>query len=212
MYSGILTLKFFQWKCKQLHQAHLEYKEQQGENITQEEREMKFSCNSVHNWMRQYRVSLKHPNKRYAVPQAMRKERIIQLLKNVWRLRFYFLQRYGVGPVIWGGDQMPLHRSEQSDRNTMNFSGIESYVKGERRLYAQPGTCYSLHPNVIRQWRANTTSTVRLQRTGPEGEAQPPARCACPVEPIRIVQTGAHAGDDKAPPSDCRTHGPCTRY
>ena len=34
--KGRISLKFFQWTSKQLHQAHLEYKEQQGENITQE--------------------------------------------------------------------------------------------------------------------------------------------------------------------------------
>ena len=141
--KGRISLKFFQWKCKQLHQAHIEYKEQEGETVTDEERNLKFSRTWVYSWMQQYRVSLKRPNKRYALPQAVRKDRIVQFLKNIWRLRHYFLKRHGIEPVIWGGDQMPLHRSEQTSRTTMNFTGVETYVKEDYMLSRERVTVYT---------------------------------------------------------------------
>ena len=148
--------------------------------------------------MRQYRVSLKRPNKRYAVPQAVRKERIIQLLKNVWRLRFYVLQRYGVEPVIWGGDQMPLHRSEQSDRNTMNFSGIESYVKEDYMLSRERVTVAEQFKSVFTVDDEEAAGTLLF------GPSYPPIRdLSISVEGVKKLLKGVNprkaAGPDQVP-------------
>ena len=145
--KGRISLKFFQWKCKQLHQAHIEYKEHEGETVTDEERNLNFSWTWVYSWMQQYRVSLKRPNKRYALPQAVRKKIIVQFLKNIWHLRHYFLK--DMASNLWygrgggGGDQMPLHRSEQTSRTTMNFAGVETYVKEDYMLSRERVTVYT---------------------------------------------------------------------
>ena len=61
---------------------------------------------SITDWMREYGVSLKKPNKRFAIKQEDRIQRLIEYLKNVWRIRKYFLHHYGIDPPIINGDQI----------------------------------------------------------------------------------------------------------
>ena len=37
----------------------------------------------IKNWMREYGVSLRYPNKRFQIKQADREERVFQYLKNI---------------------------------------------------------------------------------------------------------------------------------
>ena len=74
--------------------------------------------------IRQIDVSLKKPNKRYKVSQEVQKLRIFQVLKNVWRVRWYFLQKFDMEPMILGSDQMPVHRNESSNEKTLSFKGL----------------------------------------------------------------------------------------
>ena len=60
--------------------------------------------------MKEYRVSLRVPNKRFCLAFDERKIRILDYLENVMRARHYFLSKYGIDPPIFNGDQMPLHR------------------------------------------------------------------------------------------------------
>ena len=63
-----------------------------------------------HCGMREYRVSLRAPNKRFSIPYAQRKERIIDYLQNMMKIQYYFWYHYGIHIPVINGDQMPLHR------------------------------------------------------------------------------------------------------
>ena len=89
--------------------------------------------------MEEYRVSLKHPNKRYALPQADCKRRIVQFIKNVWRVRHFFYKKFEKDPSVVSGDQMPLHRLESQGQRTMAMSSEdchtkENYMHGHERV------------------------------------------------------------------------------
>ena len=95
-----------------------------------------FSCsrNWIKGWCKEFNVSLKKPNKCYKVLHEVRKRRILQVLKNVWRVRWYFLQKFDMEPMILGSDQMPLHRNESSNEKTISFKGIDAFVKENHAL------------------------------------------------------------------------------
>ena len=52
--------------------------------------------------------------------QADRVERINEYLKNVWKVRKFFIKKYGVDPSVINGDQMPLHRNDSAQQKTLN--------------------------------------------------------------------------------------------
>lgn len=98
--------------------------------IFTEDEKMKFSNHWLRGWMEEYRVSLRCPNKRFAVSEDIRKERLLQFLKNIIRVRVYFLKKLGVAEVpIINGDQMPLHRNETASQKTMSLKDCSTYVK-----------------------------------------------------------------------------------
>ena len=55
---------------------------------------LNISENWLRGWCEEYIVSLKHPKKRFSVSNDMRKRRIIQLLKNVWKTHYWYLKKY----------------------------------------------------------------------------------------------------------------------
>ena len=61
--------------------------------------------------------------------QADREERIFEYLKNILTVRKYFIENFGVDPPVLNGDQMTLHRNESSTQKTLNFTGLDTYVK-----------------------------------------------------------------------------------
>ena len=61
--------------------------------------------------MKEYNVTLRKPNKKYAIKKEDQIIRIKDYLKNIWTMRKYFVDRYGVDPRVIDGDQMPLHRN-----------------------------------------------------------------------------------------------------
>ena len=93
--------------------------------------------------MKEYNVSLLKPNKRFSLPQAERKVRILEFLKNVWRVRHYFQTKFGKEPIILNGDQMPLHRNESSGQKTMSLSGEQTYVKENYMLSRERVTVFT---------------------------------------------------------------------
>ena len=96
------------------------------------EKRIVFSNRWIKNWMREYEVSLRHPNKRFQIKQADREERVFEYLKNIWTVRKFFLDNFGVDPPLINGDQMPLHGNESSSQKTLNFTGMDTYVKEYR--------------------------------------------------------------------------------
>ena len=93
--------------------------------------------------MSEYEVSLRKPNKRFAIKQDDRIERILEYLKNVWRIRKFFLDNYGIDPPIINGDQMPLHRNESSGCKTMNMKNQDAYVKENYMLSRERITVFT---------------------------------------------------------------------
>ena len=96
--KGRLSLKIVLRKCRELYQNWLE---QQAEDIPENDR-LKFGRHWVRDWCKQYSVSLRKPNKRFAIGKEDRIERIEDYLKNVWTIRKYFFDTY-VLIVIGGG-------------------------------------------------------------------------------------------------------------
>ena len=64
-------------------------------------------------------------------------------MKNVWRIRRYFIEKYGADPPIINGDQMPLHRNVSSQQKTLNFKGEETFVKENHMLSLKRVTVYT---------------------------------------------------------------------
>ena len=59
--------------------------------------------------MEEYNVSLRKPDKRYPIKKEHGVERIQVYLKNIWIMRKYFRDTYGLDPPFINGDQMPLN-------------------------------------------------------------------------------------------------------
>ena len=98
---------------------------------------------SITDWMREYGVSFKKPNKRYAIKQEDRIQRLTEYLKNVWRIRKYFLEHYDIDPPIINGDQMPLHRNESCGQKTLAMKNEDVFVKENYMLSRERITCFT---------------------------------------------------------------------
>ena len=93
--------------------------------------------------MREYGVSLRHPNKRFQIKQADREERVFEYLKDIWTVRKFVLDNFGLDPPVINGDQMPLHRNESSFQKTLNFTGMDTYVKENYNLSRERVTVFT---------------------------------------------------------------------
>ena len=139
---------------------------QQPEEIPVEKR-IVFSNRWIKNWMREYGVSLMHPNKRFQIKQADREECVFEYLKNIWTVRKFFLDNFGVDPHVINGDQMSLYRNESSSQKTLNFTGMDTYVKENYNLSRERVTVFTqvssdpdltLKPEFVFKGKATRTS------------------------------------------------------
>ena len=149
-----LPRKMFKTQCKVLYEQWLS---QQPVGIREEKR-IVFSNSWIRNWMKEYGVSLRHPNKRFQIKQVDREERVFEYLKNIWTVRKFFLDNFGVDLAIIHGDQMPLHRKfTVMSKRTINLSRervtMFTQVCSNPNLTLQPefvskrkGTRTTLHP------------------------------------------------------------------
>ena len=132
----------FLLKCKEVYTAWLG----QQSDVVQAEHEklpVMFSNMWPKGWMRDYNVSLRHPNKRFKTKQEDRVERMEEYIKNVWMVRKFFIDRVGVDPPIINGYQMPLHRNESSAQKTLNFTATDTFVKEYYMLSRERVTAYT---------------------------------------------------------------------
>ena len=106
-------------RCKDIY---VKWLEQQNPPVPLEE-QLNFTGPWLDGWMKEYGVSLRNPNKRFAVSREDRSERSLEYLQNVWRVRYFFNKNFNTEPKIYNGDQMPLHRNESSSQKTMSFTG-----------------------------------------------------------------------------------------
>ena len=110
--------------------ANTLYEEWLRDNPTPESEKLKFGNQWIKIRQKEYGVSLRKPNKRYSIKKEDLVERLQDYLKNVWSIRCYFIEKYGVDPPIINGDQMPLHRNKSS----LTFKGEETFVKENHML------------------------------------------------------------------------------
>lgn len=161
--KGRLPRKIFRLKCLELFKR---WNETNGSSTT-------FMCSDkwITDWMCEYRVSLKHPNKRFNLSNAERKVRIEEFLKNVLRVRHFFHARYKKDPIMINGDQMPLHRNESSGQKTLSMCDESTYVKENYMLsrervtvYTQVSTGSKLKPEFVFKGKG-----VRIHLDPPQG-------------------------------------------
>ena len=135
--KGRLPRRLFKLKANQMYEDWLR------ENPTPVYERLKFGNNWIKQWEAEYGISLRKPNKRYSVKKGDLVIRLQDYLKNVWRIRRYFIEKYGVDPPTINGDQMPLHRNECSQQKTLNFKGEETFVKENHILSRERVTFYT---------------------------------------------------------------------
>ena len=58
-------------------------------------------------------------------------------------VRKFFIDRVGIDPPIINGDQMPLHRNESSTQKTLNFTGVDTFVKENYMLSRERVTAFT---------------------------------------------------------------------
>ena len=86
-----LPRKMFKTQCKIFYE---QWFAQQSKEVP-EDKKIVFSNRWIRNWMSEYGVSLRHPNKRFQINQTDREERVADYLKNIWTVRKFFLDNYG---------------------------------------------------------------------------------------------------------------------
>ena len=123
--------------------ANALYEEWLRDNPTPESEKLKFRNQWIEMWQKEYGVSLRKPNKRYSIKKEDLVERLQDYLKNVWSIRRYFIEKYGIDPPIINGDQMSLHRNESSSQKTLNFKGEETFVKENHMLSRERVTVFT---------------------------------------------------------------------
>lgn len=92
-------------------------------------------------------VSLKKPNKRFAVSHEDRIQRSLEYLQNVCRVKYFFNKNFNTEPKIYNEDQTPLHPNESSLQKTV-FHRSQHFC--ERKLHAFQRTCDSVYAGAFR--------------------------------------------------------------
>jgi hypothetical protein len=137
--KGRLPLSLFKAQCEMVYENYVK----QQEITIPEENRLVFSNKWIQGWMEEYGVSLRKPNKRFQIKNTDRLERISDYLKNIWTVRKFFIDNFGVDPPVINGDQMPLHRNESSAQKTMSFKGLETFVKENYSLSRERITVFT---------------------------------------------------------------------
>ena len=77
--------------------------------------------------MKEYEVTLQ---KQKAFHLENQKEsRIIEVLRNVWHVHYWFKSKFGHQIRIINGDEMPRHRNESASQKTLSFTGETTFLK-----------------------------------------------------------------------------------
>ena len=121
--KGRLQMKMFPSKCVQVYS---EWLKQQSEPIL-EKKQLKFCNHWFQDWIKEYNICLRKPNKRYALEKEDSVVRLQDYLKNSWMVRKYFFDTYSIDPPIINEDQVPLHRNESVSQKTLFKISISIY-------------------------------------------------------------------------------------
>ena len=90
--KGRLPRRWFKLKAQQLYVDWL------VQNHAPENEKLTFSNKWIKLWENDYEVSLKRPNKRYSIIGEDLLIRLRDYLQNVWTVRRFFIEKYGVDP------------------------------------------------------------------------------------------------------------------
>ena len=114
-------------------------------------------CGWLRRWRREYRVSLRKPNRRWKVPRAVLLERLRIGWCNVFRIRKFINLVHGYDPVQINFDQTPYHMNEAGSKevSTLSFRGC-----GEVPL--KEG-----HAATRKRWTANTLVVSNMTLDAP---------------------------------------------
>ena len=137
--KGRLPKKLFKIKAQEIYDKWVK---RQPEYIPVEQ-QLKFTNPWIQGWMKEYEVSLLRPNKRFSIKQEDRVIRLLEYLKNIMRIRKFFLDNYKIDPPIINGDQMPLHRNESSSQKTLSLKNMDVFVKENYMLSRERITCFT---------------------------------------------------------------------
>ena len=125
-----LPKSMFKAQCKIFYEQWL----LQQEKEFPEEKKIVYSNKQIRRWIQEYNVGLRKPNKRFQIKQADREKRIFEYLKNIWTVRKFFIDNFEIDPPIINEDQMPVHRNKSASQRTLNFTGLDTYVKEDYSL------------------------------------------------------------------------------
>ena len=109
-------------------------------NPTEPENQLWFGSQWIKEWKDEYDVSLR---KRFSIKKEDLITRIEDYLQNVWTVRKIFIQKYGIDPPVINGDQMPLHHNENASQKTLEFKGLDTYVKENYKLSRERATVFT---------------------------------------------------------------------
>ena len=126
--KGRLPRRLFKLKAQQLYGDWLVQK------ALPDDQRLKFTNKWIKQWENEYSLSLKKPNKHFSIKKEDLLTRLQDYLQNIWTVRRYFIQKYGIDPPIINGDQMPLHRNESSQQKTITFKGEDTFVRENHNL------------------------------------------------------------------------------
>ena len=115
--KGRLPIKMFRSNCQQVYD---EWLKKQPEPVPEQD-QLNFSKHWIQDWMKEYNVSLRKPNKKYVIKKDDRKIRIKDYLKDIWTVRKYFIEKYRVDPPVIYGDQTPFYRNESGSQKTLSL-------------------------------------------------------------------------------------------
>lgn len=87
-------------------------------------------------------VSLKKPNKRFAVSHEDRIQRSLEYLQNVCRVKYFFNKNFNTEPKIYNEDQTPLHPNEPLCKR-LSFTGHNTFVKENYMLSRERVTAFT---------------------------------------------------------------------
>ena len=94
--KGRLPIKMFWSKCQQVYD---EWLKQQPKSVPEQD-QLNFSKHWIQDWMKEYNVSLRKSNKKYAIKKEDRIIRIKDYFENIWTGKKVFYDKYGVDHLL----------------------------------------------------------------------------------------------------------------
>ena len=106
------------------------------------------SSHWLNGWTRQYRISLRRPNRKYKVPLGVLQERLAIFWANIARVRKFIQLTKGYDPHMTNIDQSPYRKNEAGSQGAMTLN-----LKGAPKVVLKEG-----HADTRARWTSNATT------------------------------------------------------